>query len=74
MLLSSFSSLAVAAVSLSGGGVILISGVRVAVDGGLAGVTDMDMDVGGDDDEEVLHVSWLAKIARSTGWMFSKPR
>ena len=64
MLLSSFSSLAVAAVSLSGGGVILISGVRVAVDAGLAG----------DDDEEVLHVSWLAKIARSTGWMFSKPR
>ena len=64
MLLSSFSSLAVAAVSLSGGGVILISGVRVAVDGGLAG----------DDGEEVLHVSWLAKIARSTGWMFSKPR
>ena len=76
MLLSSFSSLAVAAVSLSGGGVILISGVRVAVDGGLAGVTDMDKDLGGDDDEdeEVLHVSWLAKIARSTGWMFSKPR
>ena len=74
MLLSSFSSLAVAAVSLSGGGVILISGVRVAVDGGLAGVTDMDVDVAGDDDEEVLHVSWLAKIARSTGWMFSKPR
>ena len=64
MLLSSFSSLVVAAVSLSGGGVILISGVRVAVDGGLAG----------DDGEEVLHVSWLAKIARSTGWMFSKPR
>ena len=65
MLLSSFSSLAVAAVSLSGGGVILISGgVRVAVDDGLAG----------DDGEEVLHVSWLAKIARSTGWMFSKPR
>ena len=64
MLLSSFSLLAVAAVSLSGGGVILISGVRVAVDDGLAG----------DDGEEVLHVSWLAKIARSTGWMFSKPR
>ena len=74
MLLSSFSSIAVAVVSLSDGGVILISDVRVAVYGSLAGVTVMDMVVGGDDNEEVLHVSWLAKIARSTGWMFSKPR
>ena len=70
MLLSSFSSLA--ARSLSGGGVIPIAGVRVAEDVGLAGVTDMDED--GDDDEEVLHVSWLARVARSAGWMFSKPR
>ena len=69
MLLSSFSSLA--AISLSGG-VIPIAGVRVAEDGGLDGVTDMDED--GDDDEEVLHFSWLARVARSAGWMFSKPR
>ena len=69
MLLSSFSSLAV---SLSGGGVVPIAGVRVAEDGGLAGVTDMDED--GDDDEEVLHVSWLARVARSACWMFSKTR
>ena len=70
MLLSSFSSLA--AKSLSGGGVILIAGVRVAEDVGLAGVTDMDED--GVDDEEVLHVSWLTRVARSACWMFSKSR
>jgi hypothetical protein len=32
------------------------------------------MDEDGDDDEEVLHVSWLTRVARSAGWMFSKPR
>ena len=64
MLLSS-SSLA----SLSGGGVVPNAGVRVAEDGGLAGVTDKD-----GDDDEVLHFPWLAKVARSSGWMFCKPR
>ena len=59
MLLSSFSSLAV---SLSGGGVVPIASVRVAEDGGLAGVIDK---VG--DDDEVLHFPWLAKVARSSG-------
>ena len=69
MLLSSSSSLAA---SLSGGGVVPITGVRVAEDGGLTVVTDRDKD--GDDGEEVLHVPWLDKVARSSGWMFSKPR
>ena len=64
MLLTSFSSF-LAAESLS-------AGVRVAVDVGLAGVTDLDE--GGDDDGKVLHVSWLAMVSRSAGWMFPKPR
>ena len=65
MLLTSFSSSSLAAESLS-------AGVLVAEDVGLAGVTDMDE--GGDDDGEVLHVSWLARVARSAGLMFPKPK
>jgi hypothetical protein len=60
MLLSS-SSLA----SQSVGGVVHKAGVRVGEDGGLAGVTHKD---------EVLHFPWLARVARSSSWMFCEPR
>ena len=60
MLLSS-SSLA----SLSGGGLVPIAGVRVVEDHGLAEVKDKD---------KVLHFPWLARVARSSSWMFCKPR